>query len=118
MRDVYRRPALVDPAEAIADVLDEAHQVLPTPELAHVLVRVEHAASPLGRNAPPAAEELAQDGDPRGLSTPARGYLRRLHGLVVQLGRAERVTAGSRVHRHLEDVAARPRGAALPLGHA
>jgi hypothetical protein len=104
------------PAERIAAVLDEAHADLPVRELADLLALVDATGRELERGRVP-ADRLPAAAEGRSAA------VRRLMAPVVALVREELGTAGGpparrrrlgrRLRAEAEDVAARPRGAAL-----
>ena len=123
MSDLSRRYDAGRPHEApgrdIAGLLDEAHRTLPAPDLAELLLGVERAAAPLSQGRPP------RDTLPLGPASPeVQGYLGRLVGVLGAWAADERegasaparVRLGRWLRDELDDVAARPRGAAVPAG--
>lgn len=118
-------PSQLGPSPDAADVtnslLDLAHDVLPSAELAGVLVGTTRAATQLlepGASAPaPSAPSTAT------LSRSGRAYLLVIEDVLAgaALGYGPHTEAARSLHRaledHAEDVAARPRGAAVALGH-
>lgn len=107
-----------EPAETTRQLLDLAHASLPTPELAGVLAGTVRAATRLLEPEPSATPPPAPA--PAALSRPARAYLEAIETVLADAARGH----GSRsqaaqalrraLHRHAEEVAARPRGAAVP----
>jgi hypothetical protein len=112
-----------DAADATRSLLDLAHAALPSAELAGVLVGTTRAATQLlepGASAPaPSAPSAAT------LSGAGRAYLAVIEEVLAgaALGHGPHTAAARELHRalddHAEDVAARPRGAAVPVtaGH-
>ena len=112
-----------DAAGATRSLLDLAHAALPSDELAGVLAGTQRAATQLlepGASAPaPSAPSAAT------LSRSGRAYLLVIEDVLAgaALGYGPHTEAARSLHRalddHAEDVAARPRGAAVPLtaGH-
>lgn len=112
-----------DAAGATRSLLDLAHAALPSDDLAGVLAGTQRAATQLlepGASAPtPIAPSAAT------LSGPGLAYLLVIEDVLVgaALGRGPNTEAARALHRalddHAEDVAARPRCAAVPLtvGH-
>ena len=108
-----------DAADATKSLLDLAHAALPSAELAGVLAGTKRATTQLlepGASAPaPSAPSAAT------LSRPGRAYLLVIEDVLAgaALGRGPHTEAARALHRalddHAEDVAARPRGAAVPL---
>lgn len=105
-----------DTQSSLARLLDDAHRDLPSPELAQVLLGLERAAAPLSAGEPPRESQASAPG----ASPEVQGYLSRLVGtLSLAADRDERrpparVRLGEWVREYLDDVAARPRGAAVP----
>jgi len=109
-----------DAAGTLARVIDEAHAALPTPELAELLLAVARAIEPLGRGRRPAAP---RPGAPRlaGRSSPAvRAYLRPIRVALHLAARDDGPHGAEALRRlharllaHVEDVAARPKGAVV-----
>jgi hypothetical protein len=113
------RTGLLHPQEGdIAGLLDDAHRTLPATELAEVLLGVGRAAAPLSVGEPP--RETRQAGVDS--SPEVRGYLGRLVDVLCACAATERegmsapdrVRLGRWLRDELDDVAARPRGAAVP----
>jgi hypothetical protein len=105
-----------NPQWSLAALLDEAHRDLPAPELAQVLLGVERAAAPLSDGEPPREARAAAPG----ASAEVQGHLSRLVGVLSLWADRDggrppaRARQGEWVRHYLDDVAARPRGAALP----
>jgi hypothetical protein len=123
-RDLHEPPAppefRADPAGALARLIDEAHAALPTPDLAELLLAVTRAIEPLGRGRRPAAPRPGSL-PPAGRASPAvRVYLRPIR-VALDLGARhdgrQSEEALRRLHArllaHIEEVAARPRGAVV-----
>jgi hypothetical protein len=88
----------------LAALLDEAHAALPADDLAALLVSVRRITGP--------ADGLIRPSAPR-LSDAARA---RLDDVVRELAAARGTDGlGDWLRDYLDDVAARPRGSALPL---
>ncbi len=98
------------PWTRIAEVLDEAHAELPAPDLAALLLAVEARVEALERGAGEAPL-------PR-LSAPAWDYFASLEPLLLRAaGPGEEAVSrhrlASRLRDYLDELAARPRGAAV-----
>jgi hypothetical protein len=90
----------------IAEVLDEAHAELPAPDLAALLLAVEATVEPLERG-------VGEGPLPR-LASPAWDHFATLQPLLRRAagGPAQRDLA-ARLRAYLDELAARPRGAAV-----
>jgi hypothetical protein len=97
------------PWTRIAEVLDEAHAELPAPDLAALLLAVEARVEPLERGAGEAPL-------PR-LSAPAWDHFAPLERLLLRAAgpgeAASRQRLAARLREYLDELAARPRGAAV-----
>ena len=97
--------------DKVAALLDAAHAELPTPELAEVLIALKEPADQLVVAERPAGEA------PRSLSPPAMAVALPIRRLLDQAGSANppegRCLLGGWLVGYLDEVAARPRGAAL-----
>jgi hypothetical protein len=112
-----RRPP-EPPGGDIAGLLDDAHRTLPVPELAELLLVVGRAAAPLTEGeAPREPAALAP-----GAGAEVHGYLARMLAMLRAWSmsdseggsRSARVRLGLWLRDELDDVASRPRGAAVP----
>ncbi len=112
-----RRPP-EPPGGDIAGLLDDAHRTLPAPELAELLLGVERAAAPLTRgHAPDEPSAVAP-----GAGVEVQGYLARMVAVRRAWAASDsegdsgpaRVRLGLWLRDELDDVASRPRGAAVP----
>jgi hypothetical protein len=110
-----------DPLADIARLIDDAHRALSSEDLAGLLVAVRALTAPLaeGRPSPRPADRLGR-GRP-GLTSAARVYLRPisvwLHLSSRRSGPAQApalVSLGARLDHYLDEVAARPKGCAVP----
>lgn len=107
-----------DAAEAARRLLDLAHAALPSTELAGVLAGTTRAATQLLE--PGASVPAPCAPNPATLSGPGWAYLSVIEDVVAgaALGYGPHTEAARKLHRALddyaEDVAARPRGAAVP----
>ena len=120
-RSVLSVPGLPGPSECVReaeDLLDSAHRNLPCDALAELLLAVRALIAPLRRNELPSypVELLLSRA---GVSPAARAYLRPVEWLVRALADhpADPVyleRAAERLDAYLDEVAARPRGVALP----
>jgi hypothetical protein len=106
--------------EPIAGLLDGAHVELPTRELAALLLALEGPAAELAAGGHP---DLEAGVPPLGLSplaqarlSPIRQLLRLAAAGGTNTGRdaGQRARLGDWLRQYLEEVAARPRGAAVP----
>jgi hypothetical protein len=97
------------PSPRIAEVLDEAHAELPAPDLAALLLAVEASVEPLERGAGEAPL-------PR-LTAPAWDHFATLQPLLVEAAGPEQTASRRRLaawlRDYLDELAARPRGAAV-----
>jgi len=102
-------------AGPIAGLLDGAHAELPTRELATLLLALERPAAQLAESGDP---DLNAGEAPLALSPPALVRLVLIRGLLgAAAGSADagrRARLGGWLREYLEEVAARPRGAAVP----
>jgi hypothetical protein len=109
-----------DPERELVRLLDEAHEALPAQELAEVLLGARREIAPLlgGRTPRRPAGRLpaAVAGSPA-----ARAYLRPMRVTLYLAARhsgadagGELTRLGARLDAYLEDLAARPRGSAVP----
>jgi len=116
--DAGRRPQ-DPPGSDIAGLLDDAHRTLSAPDLADLLLSVGRAAEPLSSGEPP--HEPAASA-PLPASPEVAGYLTRLTRVLAvwaagsREGRSvpARVRLAAWLADQLDEVAARPRGAAVP----
>jgi hypothetical protein len=116
--DTSRAPERVF-VEPIAGLLDGAHAELPTRELAALLLALERPAAQLAEAAYPdlEAEEVPMPLSPLAQArlSPIRQLLRLAAAGESGGGDAgERARLGGWLRQYLDEVAARPRGAALP----
>ena len=110
-----------DADDVTKSLLDLAHDALPSAELAGVLVGTTRAATQLlePEASPPAPSAPSADT----LSRSGRAYLLVIEDVLAgaALGHGPHTEAARSLHQaldeHAEDVAARPRGAAVALGH-
>lgn len=110
-------------SDALADtvrLIDDAHRVLSSEDLAGLLVAVRALSAKLseGRALPRPADRL--DEDRVGLSSAARVYLRPINVCLYRASRgsgpeqaATLVRLAARLEDHLDEVAARPKGRAV-----
>lgn len=110
-----------DAADATKGLLDLAHAALPSAELGGVLTGARRAAAALLEPPPPGRPARGPSPPPESvLSAPARSHLAAIEeSLSAAVGRhGAHTLAACRLRRavetHAEDVAARPRGAAVP----
>lgn len=110
-----------DPLAELARLIDEAHRVLSSEDLAGLLVAARALTAPLAEGRPPRrpADRLGR-GRP-GLSSAARVYLRPIRVVLYlstrRSGPAQApalVGLGARLDDYLDEVAARPKGCAVP----
>ena len=110
-----------DAADVTKSLLDVAHDVLPSAELAGVLVGTKRAATQLLE--PEASAPAPSAPSAATLSRSGRAYLLVIEDVLAgaALVHGPHTEAARALHRalddHAEDVAARPRGAAVALGH-
>jgi hypothetical protein len=117
--DTWRAPERVF-VEPIAGLLDGAHAELPTRELAALLLALERPAAQLAEAAYP---DLEAEDAPMALSPLAQARLSPIRQLLrlAAAGESggggdagERARLGDWLRQYLDEVAARPRGAAPP----
>lgn len=110
-----------DPVAEFARLIDDAHRVLTSEDLAGLLVAARRLTAPLaeGRPLPRPADRLG--GGRPGLSSAARAYLRPISVVLYfstrRSGPARApalVGLGARLDDYLDEVAARPKGCAVP----
>lgn len=121
-RDLREPPAppglRADPVGTLARMIDEAHAALPTAELAELLLAVMHAIEPLRRGHRPAAPRPGPPPSAGRASPAVRVYLRPIRVALDLAARHDGPQSAqalrhlhARLLAHIEEVAARPRGA-------
>jgi hypothetical protein len=104
-----------DPAELIEHLLDEAHAALDPASLAELLVAVRKAIAPLRLGTAPAAAPWFPDT----ATAPIRRYLvpvrvvAALGAIGWASGEGDLPAIHARIDAYIDEVAARPRGAAV-----
>jgi hypothetical protein len=112
---------IMDPLADITRLIDDAHRALSSEDLAGLLVATRALTATLAEGRPPPRPVDRLDEGRPGLSSAARVYLRPvsvfLHLSTRRSGPAEApalVSLGARLDDYLDEVAARPKGCAVP----
>jgi hypothetical protein len=111
-----------DPEALVVALLDEAHAMLPSREVADLLIRVDRALEPLRQGDAPRRPAPRMSQRPGGPGPPVRVYLRPITvALYVAATRAAtdplaRTALAHRLSARIEEIAVRPVACAVGYG--